>query len=65
MTGFSESKILNDTVPPPSRGTPLAPMISDPPLANVSVPDDRSAPAQKARPAPVKITARTSSLASV
>jgi hypothetical protein len=37
---------------------------SDPPLANVSPPPDKSAPAQYARPEPVTITARTPSSAS-
>ena len=64
ITGFFESKIRSASMPPPSRGTPASVCTSLPPLANVSPPDDRSAPAQNARPAPVTITARTSSSAS-
>ena len=65
MTGFVHSKIRSDTMPPPSRGTPTSVWMSLPPLANVSPPPPRSAPAQNARsPEPVTITARTSSSAS-
>ena len=52
MTGLVHSKIRSDTMPPPSRGTPTDVWTSLPPLLNVSPPPDRSAPAQKARPAP-------------
>ena len=65
ITGFLLSKIRSETSPPPSRGTPDSATTSLPPRLNVSPPLDRSAPAQNPRPAPVKITARTSSSASV
>ena len=66
ITGFLDSKMRNDTMPPPSRGTPASVWMSLPPLENVFPPAERSAPAQNARsPDPVTITARTSSSASV
>ncbi|CAB4751588.1 unannotated protein [freshwater metagenome] len=65
MTGFRLSKIRRETKPPPSRGTPCLVCTSLPPFAKVSPPDDKSAPAQNARPAPVKITTLTLSSASV
>ena len=46
ITGLSDSKMRSATVPPPSRGTPLAPMTGLPPRENVSSPEERSAPAQ-------------------
>jgi hypothetical protein len=61
-----DSKIRNDTRPPPSRGIPSSPVGSPPPpRLNVSPPPERSAPAQNPRPRPVTITARTESSASV
>ena len=65
ITGFLLSKMRNDTKPPPSRMTPVFALTSLPPLANVSPPPDKSAPAQKARPEPVTMTARTLSSASL
>ena len=65
ITGFLLSKIRNDTKPPPSRMTPVLAFTSLPPLAKVSPPPDKSAPAQNARPEPVTMTARTLSSASL
>ena len=76
MIGFNESNIRRTTRPPPSRrrsspsrrrSSPSASVPFDSALhsENVSAPEDRSAPAQNARPAPVRITARTASFASV
>ena len=64
ITGFRLSKIRKVTMPAPSRRTssdcePCAAPRPNPPLP------ERSAPAQNARPAPVTITAPTSSSASV
>src|SRR5215213_9987988 len=61
-TGLSDEKIRSDTVPPVSRGTASSVCTSR--QSNVSPPPPRSAPAQNARPAPVTMTARTSSSAS-
>ena len=65
ITGFLLAKIRSVSSPPPSRGTPESAITSLPPRLNVSPPLDRSAPAQNPRPAPVTITARTSSSASI
>lgn len=66
ITGFLHSKIRNDTMPPPSRGTPTSVWMSLPPLEKVSPPEPRSAPAQNARsPDPVTIATLTSSSASM
>jgi hypothetical protein len=64
ITGLALSKIRRVSRPPPSRGTPTGVCTSLPPRENVSPPDDRSAPAQNARPDPLTITALTSSSAS-
>jgi hypothetical protein len=63
MTGLSDRAMRSATVPPPSRG---APATSSPGSRwlKVSPPPLKSAPAQKARPAPVTTTARTSSSSS-
>ena len=50
------------TSPPPSRWTSLAPLAA---YSKLAPPSARSAPAQKARPAPVTMTALTLSSASV
>ena len=66
MTGLVHSKIRSVTRPPPSRVTPGTSVRSSlPPPANVSPPPHRSAPAQNPRPAPVTMTTRTSSSASI
>jgi hypothetical protein len=70
ITGFRQSKIRKVSRPPPSRSTsPTRPDSRDgscgPVRSKVSPPAARSAPAQKPRPAPVTITARTSSSASI
>ena len=63
MTGFLDSKIRKVRRPPPSRWGPSAfsPRAS---ALKVFPPADKSAPAQKARPAPVKIMQRMRSSAS-
>ena len=53
MTGFLLSKMRRVTWPPPSRKLSSK--------LNVSLPLERSAPAQNARPAPVTMITRTSS----
>ena len=60
ITGFFMSKMRSVTSPPPSRWSSGRSLRPGPP-AKVLPPPPRSAPAQKARPAPVTITARTPS----
>src|SRR6185436_7598320 len=62
MVGFKRSNRRKVNRPPPSRW-PSRPGSTDPRFSALKVlaPPDRSAPAQKPRPAPVKTTARTSS----
>ena len=62
MTGFNDLKIRNEIWPPPSRGVSSSCCRAR--QSNVLPPASRSVPAQKPRPAPVTITARTSSSAS-
>ena len=60
INGFLKSNNLKVSIPPVSLFTSASDLpLSD--ISNVSSPDDRSAPAQKAFPEPVKITARMSS----
>ena len=64
INGFLKSNNLKVSIPPVSLLTSvLALPLSD--ISKVSSPEDRSAPAQKAFPEPVKITARMSSSFSV
>ncbi len=70
ITGFRHSKMRNVNRPPPSRTTPLIRPSSraascGPVRSKVEPPAERSAPAQNPRPAPVTITARTASSASI
>ena len=51
---------ISDEAPPSSVSSEAAPAAADPDGSKASAPPTRSAPAQKARPAPVTITARTS-----
>src|SRR6185503_6386377 len=62
MVGFRRSNRRSVNSPPPSRW-PSRPGSTGPRFSALKVlaPPDRSAPAQKPRPAPVKTTARTSS----
>src|SRR4029450_13761659 len=62
MVGFSKSNRRSVNSPPPSRW-PSSPGSAGPRFSALKVlaPPDRSAPAQKPRPAPVNTTARTSS----
>ena len=64
ITGFFDSKMRKATCPPPSRCSSMvcgrAPWLA----SKVPLPADRSAPAQKARPAPVTMITRTPSSAS-
>jgi len=69
MTSFLQSKMRKLTTPPPSRGTQPGSGSPEPEPGSGGVwkilaPPSRSAPAQKALPEPVRITARTSSSAS-
>ena len=59
MIGFFDSKMRSDTSPPPSRCVSNVSARPCAVLSKVSPPVLRSAPAQKPRPAPVTITART------
>ena len=69
ITGLRESKIRSTAMPPPSRGARGGGPSSAAPARlsrlKVSAPLLRSAPAQNARPAPVTMTTRTASSASV
>jgi hypothetical protein len=57
ITGFLRSKMRSATRPPPSRWSSASVRAR----SNVAPPAPRSAPAQKARPAPVTMTTRTPS----
>ena len=61
MTGLVHSKMRSVTRPPASRGTVSSLRPDCLSASKVSPPLPRSAPAQKARPRPVTMTARTSS----
>ena len=70
ITGLRLSKMRRVRRPPPSRWTPPTRAATRAgslrvELSKVEPPAERSAPAQKPRPAPVTITARTASSASV
>ncbi len=64
ITGFFDSKMRSATRPPPSRCSSIACAAGPLEWSKVPPPLPRSAPAQKARPAPVTMTARTASSAS-